>query len=378
MAEISGSYASQFATVAEAFSASIDSGTDCGGSVALVIDGESVIDMWGGWVDEAHSAPWATDTITNVWSTTKTMVALAALTLVERGQLDVYTPVCHYWPEFAANGKQDIEVRHLLSHTSGVSGWEQPFVVDDLYDWESSTARLAAQAPWWQPGTASGYHALNYGHLIGEVIRRITGKAFKQFFADEIAGPLGADFTVGSPESNHHRIANVIPPPPIDIDMANIDFNGPMFKTFTSPLADASMANTSAWRAADIGGANGHGNARSVARIQSIVSHGGTVHGVSLLSPKTINVIFDQQSSGPDLVLGVPLNFGIGYCLPTPETADYIPTGRICFWGGWGGSLVINDLDRRMTFAFMMNKMGPGLIGGEPVAALLRAVYATL
>jgi CubicO group peptidase (beta-lactamase class C family) len=378
MAEISGTYSPQFAAVSEALSASIDSGADCGGSVAVIIDGEQVIDIWGGSVDEAHSAPWTEHTITNVWSTTKTMVALSALTLVERGQLDVYAPVANYWPEFAANGKAHIEVRHLLSHTSGVSGWEQPCVVDDLYDWEKSTTALAAQEPWWEPGTASGYHALNYGHLIGEVIRRITGQSLKQFFADEIAGPLNADFTIGSPSDQHHRIADVIAPPPLPIDFSAIDPSSPMFKTFTGPLPDATVANTAGWRAADIGGANGHGNARSVARIQSIVSHGGTAHGVTLLSPATVDLIFDQQSSGPDLVLGASFNFGIGYCLPVPEIADYIPTGRVCFWGGWGGSLVVNDLDRRMTFAFMMNKMGEGIIGGVPVAALMRAVYAAL
>jgi CubicO group peptidase (beta-lactamase class C family) len=170
VAQIEGHIDDRFAAMSDLLSASIDDGGDVGGSVAVSLDGEMVVDIWGGWVDEAHSAPWQADTLVNVWSTTKTMMALSALVLVERGLLDVDAPVATYWPEFAANGKADVRVRHLLSHTSGVSGWDQPVVVDDLYDWEKSTSMLAAQAPWWEPGTMSGYHALNQGHLVGEVI----------------------------------------------------------------------------------------------------------------------------------------------------------------------------------------------------------------
>src|SRR5208283_2312390 len=153
------------------------------------------------------------NTIANVFSTTKTMTALAALVLVDRGDLDLDSPVAKYWPEFAAQGKAGIKVRHLLSHTSGVSGWEQPITREDLYDWDRSTALLAAQAPWWEPGTASGYHALTYGHLIGEVIRRITGQRLGEFFAAQIAGPLGADFHIGLPPSAFPRVTNVVSPP---------------------------------------------------------------------------------------------------------------------------------------------------------------------
>jgi hypothetical protein len=157
VAQIEGHIDDRFAAMSDLLSASIDEGGDVGGSVAVSLDGEMVVDIWGGWVDEAHSAPWQADTLVNVWSTTKTMMALSALVLVERGLLDVDAPVATYWPEFAANGKADVRVRHLLSHTSGVSGWDQPVVVDDLYDWEKSTSMLAAQAPWWEPGTMSGY-----------------------------------------------------------------------------------------------------------------------------------------------------------------------------------------------------------------------------
>src|ERR1700728_3133921 len=218
MAELSGTCDARFDGVREAVQRNIVSGEDVCASLVVALDGEIAVDLWGGFRDEAGTVPWTRDTITNVWSTTKTVTSLAALMLGERGQLDVDAPVARYWPEFAAAGKQDVLVRHLMSHTSGVSGLDQPASVDDLYDWDKSTSRFAAQAPWWAPGTASGYHALNFGHLIGEVVRRISGKPLKQFVAEEIAGPLGADFQIGAAESDWARIADVTPPPPLPLD----------------------------------------------------------------------------------------------------------------------------------------------------------------
>ena len=241
-----------------------------------------------------------------------------------------------------------------------MSGWEAPFAVTDMYDWERSTQRLAAQRPWWEPGTASGYHAANQGHLVGELVRRVAGMPLKQFVAEEIAGPLDADFQIGAMEADRHRIAPVVPPPPLPIDIDALDPESPMFKTFTGPALSAEAANTPAWRDADMGAINGHGNARSVARIVKALALGGTVDGTRLLSPDTIGLIFDEQSHGVDLVLGVPLRFGIGYALPETETVPYAPQGRCCYWGGWGGSLIIADLDRRATISYMMNRMAPG------------------
>src|SRR5262249_3836225 len=215
------------------------------------------------------TGPWTENPITNVFSTTKAMTALAALVLVDRGQLDLDATVAKYWPEFGANGKAGIKVRHLLSHTSGVSGWEQPITLDDLYDWDRSTAMLAAQAPWWEPGTCSGYHALNHGHLIGEVIRRITGQRPGEFFAARIAGPLSADFHSAVPPAESPRVAAGVPGPPQPTYPAHLDPNGPAFKTVTGPDMGKNIewSGTERWRRADIGAANGHGNARSIARI---------------------------------------------------------------------------------------------------------------
>jgi CubicO group peptidase (beta-lactamase class C family) len=377
MAEVHGSCDDRFGAVPEVLERNLG-GDELGASVAVDLDGERVVDIWGGYRDEARTTPWTEDTLVNVWSTTKTVTSLAALTLVERGQLDVYAPVAEYWPEFAANGKEAVEVRHLMSHTAGVSGWDQPVTTEDMYDWGTSTAKLAAQAPWWAPGSASGYHALNQGHLVGEVIRRISGRTLKQFVAEELAGPLHADFQIGAREEDWGRIAPVVPPPPLPFDLGALDPESPVVRTFTGPAADASYANTAAWRLADIGAANGHGNARSVLQLLRTITLGGEADGVRLLSGKTIDLIFDQQSDGPDLVLGIPLRFGIGYALPQPETIPYIPEGRVCFWGGWGGSLIIMDLDRRLTISYMMNRMAPGIIGSDRGESYVRAVYGAL
>ncbi|KAK2734499.1 hypothetical protein FQN57_001663 [Myotisia sp. PD_48] len=378
MAQVQGQVDDYFVGVKEAFQKFLDDGEELGASITVNIDGRNVLDLWGGYSDESRTKLWEKDTITNVWSTTKTVTSLAALVLIERGQLDPFAKVSSYWPEFAANGKQDIEVRHFLSHTSGVSGWEKPFVLEDMYDLPTAVAKLAAQAPWWEPGTASGYHAQNQGHLVGELVRRVTGKPLKQFVADEIAGPLGADFQIGAKEEDWGRVSHVIPPPPLT-DRPKLSPDSPAFKTFTGPVADPLASHTPGWKKADMGALNGHANARSVVRMLSPISLGGEVDGVRLLSPKTIDLIFQEQSNGVDLVLGVPLRFGIGFGLTCePTTPEVLKGRRICYWGGWGGSLIIMDLDSRMTIAYMMNKMGAGTLGSPRGWAYVEAIYASL
>ncbi len=378
MAEIHGTCGGRFEAVRGALARNLDSGEELGASIVVDIDGDVVVDMWGGFRDQARTVPWTEDTVTNVWSSTKTITSLAALMLVDRGELDVDAPVARYWPEFAAQGKQDVLVRQVMSHSSGVSGLDQPAVVEDLYDWETATARYAAQSPWWPPGTASGYHALNYGHLVGEVLRRISGKTLKQFVAEEIAGPLGADFQIGAAEADWGRIADVVPPPPLPFDFAALDPASPSVRTLTGPLIAAEEANTPGWRRADIGAANGHGNARSVARIMSVLARGGEIDGVRLLDQDTIDIIFREQTNGIDLVLGVPLRFGIGYGLPQRDSMPWIPPEKICFWGGWGGSVIAMDLGRRMTISYMMNKMGAGIIGSDRCTEYGQAIYAAV
>ena len=373
-----GTSTEQFQGLRAAFDANLESGEDLGASLVVNIDGENVVDIWGGYRDVERTQPWTEDTIVNVWSTTKTVTYLAALMLMDAGEIDPYAPVATYWPEFGAHGKADIDVRHLLAHTSGVSGWDQPVTVEDMYDWEKSTSALAAQAPWWEPGTEAGYHAQNQGHLIGEVIRRVTGRTLKQFVDEEIAGPLGADFQIGAREEDWGRISDVIPPPPLEAGSSGLSSDHPMIRTFTGPVADANAANTADWRRADMGALNGHGNARSVARILSAISLGGEVDGVRLLSEKTIDLAFEEQSSGVDLVLNVPLRRGMGFGLADPTTMPSVPEGRIGYWGGWGGSVIVMDRDRRVTIAYMMNKMGPGVVGSVRSDQYLQEAYKAL
>jgi len=375
--ELCGNCSSRIDSLGELFVSKLESGEELGGSLVVNIDGETVVDLWGGWTDVDRTVLWAENTITNVFSTTKTMTALAALVLVDRDELDLEANVASYWPEFGANGKQKIKVRHLLSHSSGVSGWDQPVTIDDVYDWDKSTSMLASQAPWWKPGDGSGYHALTFGHLIGEVIRHITGQRLGEFFATQITDKLGADFYIGLPPQEFHRVANVVPPPSLPFDLSQLDPEEPMFKTLTGPHLDSNVqhSTTDAWRRADIGAANGHGNARSVASIQSVVACGGEVEGIRLLSPNTIDRIFEVQSHAVDHVLGIPLEIGIGYGLPWSELLPFVPEGRICFGAGAGGSMVLVDFDRNMTVAYVMNKMADCIIVGPTAAALVAHAY---
>ena len=377
---VHGTADARFDKVRSLLAENIRSGLEVGASIAVDLHGETVADLWGGYADADRTKPWSADTIVNMWSSTKTVTALAALMLVDRGDLDVFEPVATYWPEFAANGKEAVEVRHIMSHTSGVSGWDTPFSIEDMFDWEKSTSRLAAQAPWWEPGSASGYHASNMGHLIGEVVRRVSGKPLKEFVRTEIAEPLRADFQIGALPRDDHRVAEIIPFKTRAFDLSTLTPGSPMEKTFYGPEGNPNSANTVEWRRADLGAVNGHGNARSMARILSVISLGGTVDGVRLLGPDTIDLIFQEQANGVDLVLGVPLRWGIGYGLPQPETVPSIPDdGRICFWGGWGGSMIIMHPDRGLTISYMMNKMSDGTIISSDVAdTYITAIYEGL
>ena len=247
-----------------------------------------------------------------------------------------------------------------------------PFSLEQLYDYEVAVAHLAAQEPWWEPGTASGYSLLNFGHLVGEIVRRVSGKTLGAFVAEEIAGPLGADFSIGVPRSEYDRVSNVVPPPPAPLDLSELPAGHPALKTFGPIPMDATVTYTDAWREAEIGAANGFGNARSVARIQSVITNGGEVDGVRLLHQQTIDRIFEVQSDGIDIVLFQPLRFGIGYGLPSDQESQ-LPKRRIAYWGGWGGSIVLNDVDRGVTFAYVMNRMDGAVLGSARSVAYQRA-----
>jgi CubicO group peptidase (beta-lactamase class C family) len=374
MAEVQGWTDERFAGVRDVLSANLDAGKDVGASAAVSVEGQLVVDIWGGVIDD-EGTPWERDTITNVWSTTKTMTNLSALILADRGELDLDAPVATYWPEFAANGKEGVLVRHLLAHTAGLASWTHPMTEDDLYDWEVATSRLAAQAPLWEPGTASGYHALTQGYLVGEVVRRVSGESIGTFFAKEVAGPLGADFHIGTGPEHDDRCAHIIPPE--ENSLTATDQGGELAATLRNPPLFPAWAQTIPWRRAEIPAAGGHGNARSVNRVQSVVANGGELDEVRLLSTATIDRIFEEQSNGTDLVLGAPLTLGIGYGLNSATTPIGI-NPRTCFWGGWGGSIVLIDCDAKVCISYVMNRMAGGTLGDDRGIGIAFAAYAAL
>lgn len=382
MAKVEGFCDARFEKIKQMLEENIASGEELGASIVISVDGKPVVDIWGGYFDEARTKPWEKDTITNVWSSTKTVGTLALLMAHDRGLLSVDDPVAKYWPEFAENGKEKVLVRHLMSHSSGVCGWREPMTAEKICDVPTSTAMLAKQAPFWEPGTASGYHAVTMGHLMGEVLRRASGKSMQQFVAEEIAAPLGADFQIGALEKDWPRVSLVIPPPPLPFDMSKLDPEGPTVKTFGNPPMDATASYTPMWRKADMAAVNGHGNARSLNRILSAIPNGGTTgDGVKLLSPETVELIFKEQTDGTDLVIGMPLRFGIGYGLGgggTALTNPWLPQDKICFWGGWGGSLEIMDCKRNVTFTYVMNRMGEGIMGNSRSQSYTKEVWKAL
>lgn len=375
MTTLHGTCDAKFEPVRDALLKNFSEHGDVGASVAVSYEGEMVVDLWGGHRDAAKSLPWEEDTIVNVYSTTKTMAALCALVLADRGQLDFNAKVSAYWPEFAQNGKDNVLVRHFMSHSAGLSGMDEPFAPPEVYDWDLMVAALARQAPWWEPGTASGYHALTQGHLIGEVVRRITGISIGEFFAREIAGPLGADFHIGTDESHFERIGELIPPAKGPADGAIGDSIAA--RTFKNPAIDASHSRTAEWRKAQIPAANGHGNARSVVRVQTAVANLGHAWGVDLLSKVGAQRVFEEQTNGKDLVLNTPIIFGMGYGLTNPAM-PMGPNKHTAYWGGWGGSSVVVDQDARMCVSYVMNKMEADLLGDPRGFSILQAAYASL
>ncbi|WP_410596168.1 serine hydrolase domain-containing protein [Amycolatopsis sp. lyj-23] len=360
MGQVHGTCDERFRDVRDALAASLAK-DDVGASVAVFLHGEPVADLWGGYADAGRTVPWRENTITNVWSTTKTMLALCALILADRGELDLDAPLVAYWPEF---GAADVRVRHVLSHTAGLPVWDTPITLGDLCDAPKVTALLAAQTPRWPPGEVGCYHAVTQGFLLGEVVRRITGRTIGAFFAAEVAGPLGADFHIGLPDDEHHRVApslappgGLTPPPPTELlDVA------------PNPELVPADTNTPAWRRAEIPSGAGHGNARSVAAVQSVLSAGGIVRGVRLLSRAGCERALEEQYHGLDHALGVRMRYGMGYGV----------SGRTCFWGGMGGSLVFNDLDAGLTVAYAMNQMLDAITGDGRGMEMVTAAYGGL
>jgi CubicO group peptidase (beta-lactamase class C family) len=387
MLTIDGHCDPRFTAVREEFFRNFTERGDVGASVCVYLDGVRVVDCWGGHADAARARPWTADTIVSVASTTKGMVALCAHMLAERGKLDLDAPVARYWPEFAQGGKPDIPVRWLLSHRAGLPAIRPALPAEALLDWSAMTAALALTEPWWTPGTRHGYHAITFGHLVGEVIRRVDGRSVGAFLREEVTGPLHGDFFIGVPAEADARAATVLPPPPPAAGEATIwdtilaDPESVSGRTFLNPPRTPDLVNTRAWRAAEIPAANGHTSARGVARIYAALARGGELEGVRLLAPATIERAIVEQASGRDAVLTVPTRFATGFMLGMPGGLFDCGPGRRTFGHpGRGGSIGFADPDARLAVGYVTNQY----LTGTPrhpdrrVASLVDAAYAAI
>ncbi|MEU1994350.1 serine hydrolase domain-containing protein [Nocardia gamkensis] len=370
---VEGTVATGYQAVREAFAANFTEHGEVGGAVCVYRDGQPVVDLWGGSADPGAGRPWQRDTLQLVYSATKGVVATIAHLLAQRGELDLDAPVTRYWPEFAAAGKARIPVRWLLTHQAGLAALDEPVPLDDALAWTPMVEALAAQAPNWQPGTAFGYHGRTYGWLIGEVIRRVSGRTPGRFLAEEIAGPLDIDFFIGLPPAAQHRVSRLVFAPAPDLSEVpeeNVPESlRPLLAAMRDPRALVNRAfqitdpadidfDSPTVQAAELPASNGIGTARGLARLYAALV--GEVDGLRLLTDDTLAAATREQVAGTDRVLMLPGRYASGYMLPTPE----LPLGGGASFGhpGRGGSLAFADPDRRLAFAYVTNHIVEGAL----------------
>ncbi|CAB1078497.1 Putative esterase [Olavius algarvensis Delta 1 endosymbiont] len=385
-AKISGKCDPKFFWVREVFENLFEEGKELGAGVAVSIDGKLVVDLWGGYADTERARCWEKDTLVNVYSTTKGMTAACVHRLVDQGKLDPDRKVSRYWPEFGCNGKEDIRLRHLLSHQAGLPAIDAPLPPEAIFDWGTMTGALAEQAPLWKPGTQHGYHARTFGWLLGEVVRRISGKSLGAYFKDEIAGPLGLDFYIGLPDEHHARVAAItaVPPPPpgTEPNLARVMQIRPQSFTARAFMNPPSyrirdVANTPQWRRAELPSSNGHGTANAVARFYGALACKGTIDGIRVLGPESIECARTEQARGPDQVLIVETRFGHGFMMPVAG-AEMGPNDKAFGHPGMGGSLGFADPEAGVGFGYVMNLAGSFILIDERPIALVTALYDCL
>jgi len=382
--EIGGDVAPGFEPVRDVLAASLAAGGDVGASLCVHVGGEKVVDVWGGAFNRDGSGTYGPDTLQLVYSTTKGMTAVCIGILVDRGVLDYDAAVATYWPEFAAAGKGDITVAQLMSHQAGLPVTEVTQALEDILRWDPVVEALAAQAPMWEPGTAFGYHAITYGYLAGELVRRTDGRSIGRFLADEVAKPLGLDMWIGLPESEEHRVSPMIPPPRPTPEEAAIlaETMGPgTLGGRALMLNDAFLGangqmtwNTRAVHAAEVPAGNGITNARSLSRMYAACI--GEVDGVRLLTPEVVERVSTRLTFGVDRCLAKEMAFGLGFFVPGPER-DLGGPGSFGHAGA-GGSLGFANPRTGVAFGYVMNKMNANLEGDPRVEALTAAVRSCL
>ncbi|MDP3738890.1 MAG: serine hydrolase domain-containing protein [Hyphomonadaceae bacterium] len=344
---------------------------DTGASLAVYRHGERVVDLWGGWRDAARTRPWMRDTLVNVYSTTKGIVAAALAMAVDRGHLRYEDRVAQHWPEFAAAGKDRITVAQLISHQGGLPGFVAPTSIEDLYDWTLACSRLAAQAPAWPPGEATSYHACTYGFLAGEVFRRAVGQSVGKFIAQEMAGPLGADMFLGLPASEDHRVAPMIAPA-VEVDLATLGLPPFAMMAMGNPQLQPADSSAVAWRRAELPAMNLHGTADGIARVYAALANGGEFAGKRLITPVAIERLREVQSNRHDQLLGFEMEWGQGLVLNT--IGAYGPNPRAFGHTGWGGSFGFADPEAGIGAAYTLNRMGADLIGDPRGVDIVQAI----
>ena len=358
MVAIRGVCDPSFSAVKEAFAENFSIDGELGAAVALEVEGRLVVDLWAGHTAHDRSREWREDTLVNVFSIGKAATAVCAHHLVERGLLDVDRPVAHYWPEFATAGKNDVPVHMLLSHRAGLPAIRRPLPDDSVYEWDTMTSALAEQAPWWEPGSAHGYHVNTYGFLVGQVIRRVAGTSVGRYLRDNVASPLDIDFHFGLPPALDSRVAPFLSydaRPAVADPGADLEDHLLMIgHAYANPrtLSGLGVVNTRRWRAAEVPSTNGHSNARSVARMM------GALAGGRLLSGGVLTRATSEQAAGQDLILERPSRFGLGFQLTQPER-PMGPSPRAFGHFGAGGSVGFADPDRQLGFGYTMVEMGP-------------------
>ena len=372
--EVNGVCPPRFAPVRAAFEANFAEGLELGARFCVALDGEVVIDLMGGFADRAATRPFGADTLAPLFSTTKAVTALMLARLVSAGRLDYRTPVAELWPQFAQAGKGAITVEQCLSHQDGLAAFLEPIDPQLWFDWDAVCARIAAMAPLWPPGTASGYHAITYGYIAGEIFRRVDGRSLGTALRQDVAEPLGLDLWIGLPDSEHGRVAQMQRPPappelgePTELKKA----------AFLQPWSSPPGRDTAPWRRAEIPSANGHATAAALARLMAALACDGQVGWDQLLAPGVASQAMRERIFGPDLVLPYTLSWGAGL-LRNKAIGIYGPGEATAGHSGWGGSCVLADPDRMLSAAYVMNRQSAHLIGDPRPVRLIKALYAAL
>jgi CubicO group peptidase (beta-lactamase class C family) len=373
-APISGYCPPRFAAVRQAFETNFAEDLELGARFALAIEGEVVVDLIGGWADRAQARPFAEDTLTSVFSTTKVIAAFMIARLVDQVKLSYGQRVADIWQGFGVRGKATVTVEQVMSHQAGLPGFTERMAPSDWFDWDQICSRLVAMSPMWKPGDASGYHPVTFGYLAGEIFRLIDGRTMGRALREDIAGPLGLDLWIGLPDAEHHRCADVRRPPALPDLGEMTEFKRVAFMT---PWASPGGRSLAEWRRAEIPSVTGHATAPALARLMAAIANGGWLGGVRLLKPDTVEAATASRGRGADLVLPYDLAWSAGF-LRNEGLGIYGPGQQTIGHSGWGGSCAFADPERGVSGAYVMNRQSAELIADARARRLIDAAYAGL